>query len=172
MNKVPQPPRGRHKDRKRDVLRSLLVALSLMVLFLTVPLSKLDPSPWWLIVLIVASGLVLLAALFRFISHGAGLFRLLNLLMTVVVAFAFGFYTISVHMPGQFEGIETRIDALYFTLTTMTTVGYGDIHATGQVARVLVSLALVFDVVFLGLVGGEISRHASELRSKATGSDQ
>ncbi|GAA1405944.1 hypothetical protein AUR04nite_16630 [Glutamicibacter uratoxydans] len=165
-------PRGRHKDRKRDVLRSLIVALSLVVLFLTVPLSRLDPSPWWLVLLIVGTALVLLTALFRLIRRGAGLFRLLNLLMTVVIAFAFGFYTISVHMPGQFEGIDTRIDALYFTLTTMTTTGYGDIHPTGQLGKVMVSLALVFDVVFLGLIGGEISRHASELRSKTTGSEK
>ncbi|WP_313810376.1 ion channel [Glutamicibacter sp.] len=172
MNKEHLPPQGKHKNRKRDVLRSVVVAISLMVLFLTVPISHLDPSPWWLILLAVASVAVLLTALVRLINHGASLFRLLNLLMIVAMGFAFGFYGVAVHMPGQFEGISTRVDALYFTLTTMTTTGYGDVHPTGQLARILVSLALVFDVIFLGLVGGEISRHASERRSRNSGIDQ
>lgn len=54
------------------------------------------------------------------------------------------------------EGIETRLDALYFSATTMTTTGYGDIVATGQLARGLVTAQLVFDVVFVATVVGLI----------------
>ena len=35
--------------------------------------------------------------------------------------------------PGQFAGLHTRVDALYFTMSTIATVGFGDVHATGQV---------------------------------------
>ncbi len=103
------------------------------------------------------------------VVRGANLFRLLNLLMTVVVAFALGFYAVAVNTSGQFVGIRTRVDSFYFVLTTMTTTGYGDIHATGQLARILVSLAFIFDVIFLGLLGAELTnrvRRQSE-RTKA-----
>jgi hypothetical protein len=69
------------------------------------------------------------------------------LLVMLVVGFAFAFYLISRLSPHQFDGLSTRTDALYFTVTTMSTVGYGDVHAAGQLARALVCCMIVFDVV-------------------------
>jgi hypothetical protein len=63
------------------------------------------------------------------------------------MAFALTFYLLELASPGQFEDLHTRTDALYFTLTTMATVGYGDIHAKGQAARALVTAVIAFDVV-------------------------
>jgi voltage-gated potassium channel len=70
----------------------------------------------------------------------------------VLVAFALMYFTLAVNGTDQFVGIATRIDALYFSTVTMTTVGFGDIVPRGQTARALVSLQLVFDVVFIALV--------------------
>jgi voltage-gated potassium channel len=46
----------------------------------------------------------------------------------------------------------TRTDTLYFALTVFTTVGFGDITATSQSARLLVSSQMVLDLIVLGLV--------------------
>jgi hypothetical protein len=54
--------------------------------------------------------------------------------------------------PGQFVGLDTRLDALYFVGVTMATVGYGDIHPSGQLARAVLLVQLVYTLVFL--VGG------------------
>jgi hypothetical protein len=43
----------------------------------------------------------------------------------------------------QVSGLNTRTDALYFTLVTMATVGFGDIHAEGQFARAMVICLIV-----------------------------
>ena len=51
--------------------------------------------------------------------------------------------------PGEFSTLKTRIDALYFSLTVATTTGFGDVSAQGQLARVLVSAQLVFNIVIL-----------------------
>ena len=56
------------------------------------------------------------------------------------------------------------IDALYYATVTVTTTGYGDITAVGQLARVLVSAVFVFDLVFLGLIAAELSRLMSRRR--------
>lgn len=65
---------------------------------------------------------------------------------------------LATNVEGELVGIATRIDALYFSTVTMTTVGYGEIHATGQVARALVTMQLVFDVAFLGVLASLLSR--------------
>jgi hypothetical protein len=48
------------------------------------------------------------------------------------------------------DGLQTRTDSLYFTMVTMATIGFGDIHAQGQIARVLVMVLIVFNFVFVG----------------------
>jgi voltage-gated potassium channel len=73
------------------------------------------------------------------------LFLLFTLL---VLGFASGYVVLSQH-TGQMRGLDTRIDALYFTITTLSTVGFGDVHAVGQAARVVVTAQIVFDLVFL-----------------------
>jgi voltage-gated potassium channel len=45
----------------------------------------------------------------------------------------------------------TRTDALYFTVTTFATVGHGDISATSQSARIIVTAQMTLDLLVLGL---------------------
>jgi hypothetical protein len=53
----------------------------------------------------------------------------------------------------------SRTDSLYFTLTVFSTVGFGDITATSQSARVFVMVQMVLDLVILGL-GVQVFRGA------------
>jgi voltage-gated potassium channel Kch len=53
--------------------------------------------------------------------------------------------------PDSFSHSLTRTDALYFTVTTFTTVGYGDITATSQSARLVVTAQMLLDLLALGL---------------------
>jgi voltage-gated potassium channel len=80
-------------------------------------------------------------------------------LFLVIVVFA-SFYVVLARVPGQFEGISTRTDSLYFTVATLSTVGYGDIHPVDQSAKIVVILQILFDLV---LVAGA----ASSLREAA-----
>ncbi len=83
-------------------------------------------------------------------------------LIIAVLGFALGFYALSQHDPDQFAGMDTRLDALYFTVTTLLTVGFGDIHAVGQVARGLVLVQMVFNVVILATAATTLSSHVRE----------
>jgi hypothetical protein len=53
-------------------------------------------------------------------------------------------------LHGQFADLHDRTDALYFNISTLATVGFGDIHPAGQLARAAVTLQIVFNLVFLG----------------------
>ena len=76
----------------------------------------------------------------------------------VLVVFAFTYYLLSANESNQMVGVSTRLDALYFSMTTMTTVGYGDVHASGQLARGIVTVQLAFDVLFIALLGAVARR--------------
>ena len=82
------------------------------------------------------------------------LLRLLLLLEIVMVLFSLAYYHLAVDTTGELTGIHTRIDALYFTVTIMTTVGFGDVHPVGQVSRALVTAHMAFDVVFIAAFAG------------------
>jgi hypothetical protein len=77
--------------------------------------------------------------------------------------FALGYYVLALSTPGQVDGLETRTDALYFTLSTVATVGYGDVHAVGQLARGLVIVQIVFNAVFVAAL---VTALRSRVRSR------
>ncbi|MCU0262810.1 MAG: potassium channel family protein [Candidatus Nanopelagicales bacterium] len=45
-----------------------------------------------------------------------------------------------------------RVGALYFTVTVLATVGFGDIHPVSSLARAAVTGQMVMDVVLVGVV--------------------
>jgi Ion channel len=48
-------------------------------------------------------------------------------------------------------GFAHHIDSLYFALTTFTTIGFGDVHASSQTCRWLVSSQMVADILVVGI---------------------
>jgi voltage-gated potassium channel len=75
--------------------------------------------------------------------------RLLQIVVAGVLLFAVVDFLVATLSPGQFVGLATRTDALYFALTTLTTVGFGDVHAEGQFARGLVIVQMLFNIIVL-----------------------
>jgi hypothetical protein len=45
-----------------------------------------------------------------------------------------------------------KIDAMYFTVTVFSTVGFGDITAKSDLARTLVTVQMLVNLVVIGLV--------------------
>ncbi|HEX8072513.1 MAG TPA: potassium channel protein [Pyrinomonadaceae bacterium] len=80
--------------------------------------------------------------------------RLLNALGALAAVVLLG--TVSFHL---IEG-WTLLDSLYFTITTLATVGYGDLHPTSAGGRVF---ATFFIIVGVGTVGFVVSRAIVEI---------
>lgn len=51
--------------------------------------------------------------------------------------------------PDEMSGLTTPLDALYFTMTTLMTIGFGDISAKSQLARGTVLIQMFFSVIVL-----------------------
>ena len=135
-------------------LRLALRSLGTLVLVLTVA---------WLVTSQVRRQLAAAAAPTGAEQIGA-LIRLVVALVAGLLTFALGDYVIARSGPEQFAGLETRIDALYFSLATLTTVGYGDVHAVGQVARVAVCGQMVFSI---GVIATGVSLVVKQMSRRA-----
>ncbi|MFD0055925.1 ion channel [Streptomyces sp. NPDC127168] len=72
-------------------------------------------------------------------------------LVLFLVLFAGSYYLLVRSAPGAFSEPLNRTDALYFTLTTFTTVGFGDITALSQTARVLTMTQMTGGLLLVGV---------------------
>ncbi|MCW3818415.1 potassium channel family protein [Micromonospora sp. DR5-3] len=161
---------------RRERLRALLACLLLVVAYFLVPLAP-DPNPARLALRAAGTLLVVgtVATLVtrqvrRQLTTPAGgpqartLAQLVVGLVAGLLVFALADYIIAANAPRQFSGLSTRVDALYFALTTLTTIGYGDVHAQGQVARVVVCVQMLFSIGVIATGASIVVRQLTQLR--------
>ena len=75
---------------------------------------------------------------------------LVQIVAMLVVGFAAVLYAMN-RDGTQVSGLDTRIDAIYFTVTTLSTVGFGDIHAASQADADRRDRAIAFNLLFVGV---------------------
>lgn len=64
--------------------------------------------------------------------------------------FALLYVSISESDPGAFTQDVNKVAGIYFTMTVLTTVGFGDISPVSETARVMVTLQMVLGMVLIG----------------------
>ena len=69
-----------------------------------------------------------------------------------LLVFATTYYEMARTLEATFTEPLTRTDALYFSVTVFTTVGFGDIAAKSETARLVVTVQMLLDLVLLGVV--------------------
>jgi voltage-gated potassium channel len=77
-----------------------------------------------------------------------GLFLAVPLFLLI---FASTYFLMSRSDPSTFTSALSRTDALYFTVTIFSTVGFGDISAQAETARLVVTGQMMLDLVILGV---------------------
>jgi hypothetical protein len=94
----------------------------------------------------------------------------------LIFLFASTYYAMGVADPASFNAVLTRTDALYLTVTIFATVGFGDLVATSQLARIAVIIQMIADLVLVGFIArvllGTIQRRRAALQVAAPGSDR
>ncbi len=141
----------------RLVLRSLVVAILLFIAYYTLPMDR--PERSGLVVLIIGIavlGLVLLWQVRAIMGSPYPRLRAFETLTIgiplLLIVFASAYYLIQHGDPDSFTQSLSKTDALYFTITVFSTVGFGDITAKTELARILVSIQMMFDLAVFGLV--------------------
>lgn len=77
---------------------------------------------------------------------------LLGALPMFLLIFASTYLTMSVVDPEAFSETLDHTDALYFTSTVLSTVGFGDITPVSTEARLVVTGQMLFDLVLIAVV--------------------
>jgi len=84
--------------------------------------------------------------------------RILLTLFTIVFVYSGLIY--QVEHPANAQGFGTMLDALYFAVATMTTVGFGDITPTSELGRLLTILMIWTGIVFIPWQVGDLVTRA------------
>jgi hypothetical protein len=167
----------------RPAFRSLVPLVLLLAIFYAVPEGVFGSAAAAVVsIVVLVGGGVLLAwqiagQVRRQVTEGddetVRLETVLVLAYLGVIVFALGYFFLARSVDDQFAGLRTKTDALYFTVTTLATVGFGDVHPTGQVARAIVTAQIVFNLVFLGslarLLTGQLQQRAARRRAEGAG---
>ncbi len=149
----------------------LRIVGSITVLVAPYYVLPLDHSPTWGAVTILVIGLVLFVGLVALPvwsimrSPFPGLRAVEALAISVplfLLLFASSYVVMAAMSASNFGGRLTHTDGLYFTVIVFSTVGFGDITAKTQAARLVVTGQMIDDLVILGLavkiIVGAVSR--------------
>ena len=139
-------------------LRALLTATVLVTLYYVLPLDfgDADASAFAKVAIGALAFLGLFTWQLRAITQSGtpGLRALEGLFLAVplfLILFATTYYAVSQADASNFTAPLSRTDALYFTVTIFSTVGFGDISARAESTRLLVSAQMMLDLIVLGL---------------------
>jgi voltage-gated potassium channel len=150
-------PARRRRLMARGVLRALATTAVLVALYYLLPLDHIKNVPVTLTAGVLILVAVILVQLRLLIKARYPVVRAIEALTATVplflLLFAWAYFTMANNSPANFNTHPlTRTDALYFTVTVFSTVGFGDIVAVSQSARLVVTVQMLLDLLALGLV--------------------
>ncbi|WBB81680.1 potassium channel family protein [Micromonospora sp. WMMD882] len=162
----------RERPHRRHRRQASLASAALLVAYFVAPVEPDVDGPRLALRALATALLVLLVA--RLVvgqvrgqltdaATPTSVWHLAVALVAGVLTFALADYVIAISAPDQFVNLRTRVDALYFAVATLTTVGYGDVHANGQLARMAVIAQMVFSI---GVLAGGASLAVGRLTGR------
>jgi hypothetical protein len=153
---------GEAPEFRRQLLavsvRAVLWMIALVVGYYLLPLSgRFDTSEIILLVLGLAGFSVVLFWQIREITRNRyprarAVQAVAILVPLLLILFASTYYLMSRADPGYFSMQLSRTTSLYFTVTVLSTVGFGDIVPRVDAARVVTMIQMLVDLVTFGLI--------------------
>jgi hypothetical protein len=141
----------------RTVLRVAGAVTGLFVLYYLLPLDHAsEPFAVTMLVIGLVAFVTLVTFQVRWIirSRFPGL-RAVEALATSIpfflLLFASTYVVLATQSASSFGGPLSHTDGLYFTVTTFSTVGFGDITAKTETARLVVTGQMLADLIVLGV---------------------
>jgi len=149
--------REKRKAIVRSLIRGTLGVALLLLAYAFLPLSAATNSEL-IVRVIIGAILIILFVVFEVQMIAQSEFPPLRAadaliigVTLILVVFASIYLSMSRANAASFNETLNHTGAMYLTMTTLSTVGYGDIVAKTQAARVAVMIQMVFNVAFIGL---------------------
>jgi hypothetical protein len=140
----------------RSALRATVLAVLVLAAYYAAPVRGGSQPGILLRILAVGSASVLVVAWeIRAVAKAEfprirAIDALVGSVSVMVITFAIIYLNFSADDPAAFTEELEKTSSLYFTMTTLTTVGYGDIAAKTDGARIAVMIQMVFNVAVIG----------------------
>jgi hypothetical protein len=136
---------------------SVVAVLLVLGLYLVVPIPTGEDWGWEAAIAILCVGaLYVMAGVWSMVritnsKHPmrTGLLSLSVMVTSMVVTFALVYLSMSSRNPESFNVQLDRVSALYFTMTVLSTTGFGDITASTQSAMIAVMIQMVVGLTLL-----------------------
>ena len=165
-------PGARRRIVLKSLLRAVLTSTVLIVLYYLFPLN--ERSGLGLVVNLVGGIAVLVVVLvlnvWQILTSDYPGLRALDATAVAVplllVIFAAIYVQIATGQPAAFSEQMSRTDALYFTVTVLSTVGFGDITPVSTAARVATMVQMVGDIILFAIFAKVITSAIAEGRSR------
>jgi voltage-gated potassium channel len=150
-------PRRRRWLLARGLLRAFASAVLMLVAYYTLPFGRLSDIS---VAVELSVGVAVLVGVVGWQTRAIERARFPAIRATQALAvttplflllFAASYYILSVDDEATFTEPLSRSDALYLTVTIFATVGFGDISAQTESARLVVTVQMLLDLVILGL---------------------
>ena len=161
-----------------SAVRAIVTATVLVALYYLLPLDDLSGASavGGLIVGIVIFLALVAWEVWRILRSVHPETRALEALFVVlplfILMFATAYFLMGRAEPADFTEPLTRSDALYFTVTVFSTVGFGDVSPKGETTRLVVTGQMILDLVFLGVgirtILGAVQKSKERSASDAT----
>lgn len=153
---------GTRRERRRIltgmVIRCVGVVALLTGVYALLPFDRIADVPLWLllpvgILVLTAVAALQMRSVLRSSTPALRAIEALTVTVTLfLLLFASCYAVLSRVDEGSFDlPSMTRTDALYFTVTVFSTVGFGDLSPVSQGARVIVTIQMVLDLLLVGL---------------------
>ncbi|HVN10551.1 MAG TPA: potassium channel family protein [Kineosporiaceae bacterium] len=153
----PPPPAERRRMVTVGLARALVIVTGLTVGYYLTPLDVMTAVPLWLsltagVLTLVAVTASQVRAIIRAPHPAARAVLAVAIIVPLfVLLFAAAYFLLSQADASNFNQQSlNRTDTLYFTMTVFATVGFGDITAVSQTARVVVTIQMILDLIVLG----------------------
>ena len=126
--------------------KSMLIAI-LLIFLIFIRCIFFTAMNWFILLDFVFLVMLFLSLKFYVIGNTRHLKKLKHLVawLSVILALFFGIFG-SYTLRDQFSNLKTVVDAVYFTVTTYTTVSYGDILPVTQDAKIFTMLMVVIGI--------------------------
>ena len=173
---APVRPVDRRRARRRvmrSIARTFVVTGAMVAVYVTAPFDQSPAGAIAVRLLLELLALVLMLVwLIRSVGRSPhpvlrGVEALAVSVPLLVLTFAATYVVVDHNSPGSFTEAMSRLDAAYFSVTVLATVGFGDIAPVTEVARSLVMSQMLVDLAFVGLVAkvlvGAVRRRRDEM---------
>lgn len=141
---------------RHAVLRIVLSVTTLVAAYYLLPARDDGVDLPWFLVALGVFGTVVAIQVPMIVRSGFPVIRAAEALALAIVVFllmfARGYLSASLSDPSSFSQALDHTDALYFTVSTFVTVGFGDIVARSESMQIAVTVQMVLDLVILGAV--------------------